>query len=194
MRTIRLFGRAMNDQELIAQIKFRDQDAMVALYTQYADLIYSITYRVLNEKASVEECVQDTFMKVWQSISQFDAQRGPFVAWLIGIARNLAIDRLRKWARQAAVIETQTTDDNDNLPYVNLPDNWQDRERADNLRFAMQSLPPEQLQVLALSYFGGMTQNEIAEYLAIPLGTVKTRMRLGMQKLREAWLEEEENA
>jgi RNA polymerase sigma-70 factor (ECF subfamily) len=180
----------MNDQALIEQIKLRDQEAMVTLHSRYADLMFSIAYRVLEDSLTAEECVQDAFMKVWQSAGQYDTQRGTLVAWLIGITRNVAIDRLRQRGRQMPTPPQQLPDDSETELAYNLPNDWRDRERAHGLRFAVQSLPPEQRQVIELSYFGGMSQSDISETLKLPLGTVKTRMRLGMQKLRDAWLKE----
>lgn len=177
----------MSDQELIQLITARDQDAMVGLYKRYADLIYSIVYRVLNDGAAAEECVQDAFLRVWQNAAQFDAGRGPLIAWLIGIARHVAIDRLRQQGRRQPGGPEQPLTDGEEGPALDLLDDWQGRERANVLRLTLQTLPPEQIQVLELGYFGGMSQSEIAEFLKIPLGTVKTRMRLGMRKLKEIW-------
>ncbi|MCC7448917.1 MAG: sigma-70 family RNA polymerase sigma factor [Anaerolineae bacterium] len=180
----------MDDKALIEQIKMRDQEAMVALHARYADLIYSVAYRVLEDGLTAEECVQDVFLKVWQSIAQFNPQRGPLVAWLIGITRNLAIDRLRQRGRQKEVSQEDLPNNGENELVFNLPNDWYDRDRLNGLRFVVQQLPFEQRQVIELSYYGGMSQSDIAEQLALPLGTVKTRMRLGMQKLRDAWLQE----
>ena len=181
----------MDDLGLINRIKQRDQDAMVVLHSRYVDLLYSIVYRVLDDAASAEEAVQDAFMKAWQNASQFDGGRGPLIAWLIGIARNVAIDKLRQRGRQVPIAEDNLLEDSDERGAFNLPDDWQDRERANGLQFAVRALPAEQRQVIELSYYGGMSQSDIAEQLSLPLGTVKTRMRLGMQKLRDAWLKEE---
>lgn len=178
----------MDDLSLIGRIKRKDQEAMVTLHARYADLLYSIAYRVLNETSGAEEIVQDVFMKAWQNAAQFDAQRGPVIAWLIGITRHLAIDQLRQRGRQIETTGDRSLEDSEELTGFNLPDDWQDRERVNSLRFALQDLPAEQRQVIELSYFGGMSQSDIAQYLALPLGTVKTRMRLGLQKLRDAWL------
>jgi RNA polymerase sigma-70 factor (ECF subfamily) len=181
----------MNDQQLLDRIKLRDQEAMVTLHTRYADLVYSIAQRILEDGPTAEECVQDAFMRVWQSAGQYNAQRGPLVAWLIGITRNVSIDRLRQLGRQVAVPQENRPDSADEEEVLfNIPEDWRDREQANSLRFAVQALPPEQRQVIELSYYGGMTQSDIAEQLTLPLGTVKTRMRLGMQKLRDAWLQE----
>jgi RNA polymerase sigma-70 factor (ECF subfamily) len=178
----------MNDETLINQIRQRDQEAMVMLHARYANLIYSVVYRILSDSSGTEEVVQDAFMKAWQNAPQFDASRGPLVAWLIGIARNVAIDRVRKWNRQVQIAEPGELEDADTRLELLMPDDWQDRERANGLKFAVEALPAEQRQVIELSYYGGMSQSEIAEQLSLPLGTVKTRMRLGMQKLRDAWL------
>ncbi|HLY26515.1 MAG TPA: sigma-70 family RNA polymerase sigma factor [Aggregatilineales bacterium] len=175
---------------MIGRIKRKDQEAMVTLHARYADLLYSIAYRMLNETSSAEEVVQDVFMKAWQNAAQFDDQRGPVIAWLIGITRNLAIDHLRQRGRQIETTGDRSLEDSEEITGFNLPDDWQDRERVNSLRFAVNDLPAEQRQVIELSYFGGMSQSEIADYLALPLGTVKTRMRLGLQKLRDAWLKE----
>ncbi|MFN8419094.1 MAG: sigma-70 family RNA polymerase sigma factor [Anaerolineae bacterium] len=179
----------MDDTQLIAAILRRDQDAMVALHARYADLIYSIGYRILNDSGTAEECVQDVFMRVWQNTSQYDSGRGSLVAWLVGIARNIAIDKLRQRGRQVTVDDRDGLDDSDRLAAAAMPENWRDREHLDALRLQMKELPDEQYQALYLAYFGGMSQSDIAEHLNLPLGTVKTRMRLGMQKLRDAWLD-----
>jgi RNA polymerase sigma-70 factor (ECF subfamily) len=180
----------MDDDKLITQIQRRDQDAMVTLHGRYADLVYSIGYRILEDAGTAEECVQDVFMRVWQNTSQYDSARGSLVAWLVGITRNIAIDKLRQRGRQVAVIDDRDNwDDSDGLAAVAMPDDWRDREKMDALRLQMQELPYEQYQALYLAYYGGMSQSDIAEHLSLPLGTVKTRMRLGMQKLRDAWLD-----
>lgn len=163
---------------------------MVQLHSRYADLIFSVAYRVLDDVSTAEECVQDAFMKAWQNAVQFDAQRGPVVAWLIGIARNVAIDKMRQRGRRVQVVDDRSLDDAEDPFAAHMPDDWQDRDRANSLRFAVQQLPAEQRQIIELSYYGGMSQSDIAEQLSLPLGTVKTRMRLGMQKLRDAWLKE----
>jgi RNA polymerase sigma-70 factor (ECF subfamily) len=177
----------MDDAKLIELIMGRNQDAMVTLHTRYANLVYSIGYRVLNDGSAAEECVQDTFMRVWQSTAQYDPARGTLVAWVVGIARNIAIDRLRQRGRQIVVEDRKALEDSEPMVGLRLPDDWHDRDRLEALRLVMRSLPNEQYDVLHLSYYGGLSQSEIADHLGIPLGTVKTRMRLGLQKLREAW-------
>jgi RNA polymerase sigma-70 factor (ECF subfamily) len=174
----------IDDLTLLTRIRSHDQEAIQVFHQRYANLVYSITYRVLNDPASAEEAMQDTFLKVWQSAQSFNESRGAPVAWLSRIARNTAIDYSRLRARRVAVDDTFDIEDRQMLP---LPDGWQDRERTEALRQALRLLSTEQEKVLALAYFGGLSQSEIADQLKIPLGTVKTRMRLGLQKLRETW-------
>lgn len=176
----------MDDLLLIEHVQAREQDAMLKLHARYVDLVYSIVYRVLNEPTVAEEATQDAFMKVWQNAHSFDPARGPLVAWLARIARNSAIDHLRLRTRQSGRDESlEAADEARALP---LPDDWQDRERVQGLKMALDALPPEQAQVITLSYYGGMSQSDISEQLGLPLGTVKTRMRIGMQKLKDAWI------
>lgn len=175
----------MDDQQLISAIQRRDQAAMLQLYQRYADYVYSIAYRVLDDPASAEECLQDVFWRVWQRIDQYEAERGAFATWLGSIARNMAIDQLRQTTRHLRVSQTLLSDESQ--PSLTFLDDWADRERAENLRAIIERLPAEQVQVIALSYYGGMTQAEIAEHLNLPLGTVKTWMRAALKRLREAW-------
>jgi RNA polymerase sigma-70 factor (ECF subfamily) len=175
----------MDDEQLISAIKRRDQAALLQLYQRYADYVYSIAYRVLDDQTDAEECLQDVFLRVWQRIDQYEAERGAFATWLAGIARNMAIDRLRRTARRVKISEALLSDEAQ--PTMTFLEDWADRERAESLRTMIERLPPEQVQVIALSYYGGMTQAEIAEHLGIPLGTVKTRLRTALRKLREAW-------
>ena len=121
-------------------------------------------------------------MKVWQNAGQFDPARGSFSGWLVQIVRRTAIDMLRQRKRKP---------EGDSLWEVEdrlISEEWLDQDRLDSLRRALENLPVDQRSVIELAYFGGLSQSEIAERLGIPLGTVKTRQRLAMQKLREVWL------
>jgi RNA polymerase sigma-70 factor (ECF subfamily) len=174
-----------DDLTLLTRICNHDEEAIRVFHQRYANLVYSIAYRVLNDPTAAEEAMQDTFLKVWQSAPSFDQSRGAPVAWLSRIARNTAIDITRQRARRIAVDDSFDIEEGRMLP---LPDGWQDRERTEALRQALTLLPTEQEQVVALAYFGGLSQAEIADQLKIPLGTVKTRTRIALQKLREVWL------
>lgn len=178
------------DDELMARLCRRDLAAFGALYDRYSDLVYSVSLRVVADPHVAQDVTQDVFLRVWRRPEQFDLQRGKFVTWLLSVARNRSIDerrsqgrRLRREALPAAASEVE-----DVLPSTDVRDDpalatvLADERRA--VRKALEVLPPEQKLAIQLAYFGGLTQQEIAEKLSTPLGTVKTRIRLGMQKMR----------
>ncbi len=178
------------DDELMARLCRRDLAAFGALYDRYSDLVYSVSLRVVADPHVAQDVTQDVFLRVWRRPEQFDLQRGKFVTWLLSVARNRSIDerrsqgrRLRREALPAAASEVE-----DVLPSTDVRDDpalatvLADERRA--VRKALEVLPPEQKLAIQLAYFGGLTQQEIAERLSTPLGTVKTRIRLGMQKMR----------
>lgn len=175
--------------ELLQRIQQGDEEALVALHARYAGLVYSVALRVLNDAMAAEEVTQDAFMRLWHRAETFDPARGAFVPWLLTITRRLAIDTQRRQKRDPLSTPI-LMDDN--------PEAWEnvlpvdERETADRrlLLEAVAALPEEQRQPIALAYFYGMSHSQIAEHLSLPLGTVKTRLRLGMTKLRAAWLGE----
>ncbi|MBZ0281249.1 MAG: sigma-70 family RNA polymerase sigma factor [Anaerolineae bacterium] len=174
--------------ELLRRIQANDEEALVELHTQYANLVYSVAYRVLNDTMAAEEVTQDTFMRLWNKSHTFDPQKGNFVVWLLTITRRLAIDTLRQRTRQEPRPDTLFIDENPQLWENLLSSGGNDLRRT--MLMVMQQLPPEQSSVISLAYFQGMSHSDIAAYLHLPLGTVKTRIRQGMQKLRDAWFNE----
>ncbi len=178
-------GKDLNsDVELLRRVAAGDQDALLTLYDRYGRLVYSLAYRMLQDHQLAEEVTQDVFTRVWQSAASFDPERSSFTTWLTSITRNRTIDVLRRrrvrgltGAGEAELNTAITRADERLSPEFHL--------EALAVREALAQLPETQREVLELAYFQGMTQREIAEYLNIPLGTVKTRMRLGMIKLRE---------
>jgi len=173
-----------SDEQLLKRIAAGDQDALLALYDRYGRLVYSLAYQVLRDHQLAEEVTQDVFTRVWAAAHTFDPERSKFTTWLNTITRNRAIDILRQrrvrgltGAGEAELNTAITRADERFLPEHHL--------RALAVREALAELPEAQRDVLELAYFGGLTQREIAEKLGIPLGTVKTRMRLGMMKLRD---------
>jgi len=176
--------------ELLTRIRAGDEDALVALHARYATLVYSVAYRTLNDLMAAEEVTQDTFMRVWNKAETYDPARGAFVSWLLSIARHLAIDTFRRQRRDPILDPVFVDDDLDGWDGL-LP--VQDDDLRHALRAALATLPDEQRQVLELAYFYGLSHSQIAEMLGQPVGTVKTRIRLGMQKLRDAWLSEPES-
>jgi RNA polymerase sigma-70 factor (ECF subfamily) len=160
-----------------------DHEALAGLYDRYAGLAYGVAIRVLGDPARAEDAVQDAFMNVWKNAASFDAERGSLRAWLLTAVRNRCIDHLRRrGAREQREAELQP-----DAAYAQSPsDPW--REVALSLertavRDAMASLPAEQRQVVELAYFGGYSQTEIAGMTRVPLGTVKGRIRLALEKM-----------
>jgi RNA polymerase sigma-70 factor (ECF subfamily) len=173
---------------LLQRIQAGDEEALVALHTQYANLVYSVAYRVLNEPMAAEEITQDTFMRLWNKSYSFDPEKGRFITWLLTVTRRLAIDQLRQRQRREPKTGTLFIDEDPNLWETMLSTDGNDLRRT--LVSVLRELPTEQRELIELVYFYGMTHSDIAETLSMPLGTVKTRIRLGMQKLRLAWSEE----
>jgi RNA polymerase sigma-70 factor (ECF subfamily) len=181
----------LEDAELVDRLGDRDLAAFDALYERYGDLVYSVSLRVVGDTYIAQDVTQDVFLRVWRRPDQFDLQRGKFVTWLLSVARNRSIDERRSQARRLRrEALPPTTEEEDVLPSNDDRDDpalatvLSDDRRA--VRKALEVLPPEQKLAIQLAYFGGLTQAEIAEKLGQPLGTVKTRIRLGMQKMRGA--------
>lgn len=178
-----------SDQELIEYIrKNRDQQAMANLYDRYARPVYSLAYRVLGEQRAAEDVVQDVFLGFWQRPYNYVDDRGAFGPWILRVTRNRAIDVLRKRSRerspggdeQSTLFEERIID-----PEPELGDQVWTQAVARQVRAAMQQLTEAQKQVIELAYFHGMTQSEMSEYLDIPLGTIKTRVRTALRRLSE---------
>jgi RNA polymerase sigma-70 factor (ECF subfamily) len=175
---------ARDDRELLRAIARQDTDALVALYDRYNRLAFGLAYRILGDAFVAEEVVQDAFMSVWRNAASYDFARGNVRSWLLTIVRNRAIDQLRgRFGR------SQTDVDLDALAPVlaapDLSDEVLTHVQATDARAALRAVPEEQRIVIELAYFEGLTHVEIAERLGIPLGTVKSRLRMGLQKLHD---------
>lgn len=171
------------DEELAARLTARDALALAELYERYGRAIYSLALRILRDRESADELVQDVFLRLWHQPERYLAERGRFATWLLSVAHHRAIDllRRRKGQRQPG------GDDLTALP-ANHPapdDAVVESELRRTVRQALATLPEPQRRSLELAYFDGLTQSEIAARTGEPLGTIKTRMRLGMLKLRE---------
>lgn len=173
------------EQELIQRVAQGDRDAFLKLYDRYAPRVHGLSLRMLGDMMLAEEVTQDSFMKLWTRASTFRAARGSFLSWLLTITRHTAIDRIRLEARRPAPAESIDESTWDWLPD---PDTVGEEARWRTLRFALGDLPTEQSLVIELAFYHGLSQSQIAEYLNIPLGTVKTRIRLGMEKLHKAYV------
>jgi RNA polymerase sigma-70 factor (ECF subfamily) len=177
-----------DDQTLLARIANGDSQALDLLYERYARAVYSLAVRMVGAGEPAEDVVQETFWRVWRRSSTFQSQRGSVAGWIYGIAHNLSIDELRRQRTRPALVY-----DTEEQPVLrDLPDARQDvvasveeQERRRLIAEALQQITAEQRQALELAYFGGLSQSQIAEQLHSPIGTVKTRIRLGLRKLRE---------
>lgn len=171
--------------ELICRIADEDQQAMSTLYDTTNRLVYGLLLRILSDPATAEEVLLDVYTQVWRQASRFDGTRGGPMAWITTIARSRAIDRLRS-EKQNIQREESLETVSQQATSENVEDDATNSELRTIIRRAMEELTPEQREVIELAYYGGMSQSEIALKLNQPLGTVKTRTRIGMMRLREA--------
>lgn len=177
---------ALDDQTLIGLILHRQSEALSVLYDRYSRLVYSLALQMLDDAMAAEEVTLDVFNRVWQRAESYRANRGSVSTWLSGIARNRAIDRIRRLKARPEG-HSITLDAVAHRLHASTPGPERKAHLAlqrEQLYAALEGLPEEQRRVLLLAYFGGFTQREIADALELPLGTVKTRVRLGMEKLR----------
>lgn len=176
----------LSDEELLDRVTARDQDAFESLYLRHSDLVYSIALRVVADPGIAQDVAQEVFLRVWRHPSLFDVSRGRFVSWLMSVARNRAVDEVRSRGRRRLreVVPAPGADDPPDPQAVDPQLAAQLSIERERVRGAMDGLPDEQRLAVELAYFGGMTQQEIASVLNTPLGTVKTRVRLAMKKLR----------
>jgi RNA polymerase sigma-70 factor (ECF subfamily) len=176
---------ALRDDELLALVARGDEAALGAVYDRYGGLVYTIALRVTGDRQTAEEVAQDVFQGVWQTAGSYQAGRGACAAWLVGITRHRAIDAMRS-KRERARTREQTIEVGGFAETTGAPDpQMSDFDVRDSVRSALDTLPPPQRQAIELAYYGGLTRVEIAERLGEPLGTVKTRLRLGLLKLRD---------
>lgn len=176
-----------NDEQLwIQQIAQGDQVALGRLYDRYARSLYSLAYKSLGSVEECEELVLDVFAQVWRIADRYDVSRARVDTWLFMIARSRVLDRLRRKQRQTKVTDAVIALD---PPTGQAPSPTEDAEiteRREQVRSVLAQLPPEQQRVLELAYYQGLSHREIAEQTGLALGTVKTRIRLGLDKLRSA--------
>ena len=180
------------DPAVVQRLVAGDEQALAALYDSYGSLAYSLALAMVRDEADAEEVVADAFGQMWRSASSFDASRGNVAAWVTTIVRTRALDLLRARRRRSRMLDqAAAASDDTSSPGLSHAPPPADRgaeqsEAAVLVRRSLAELPAPQRLVLELAYFSGLSQSEIAEQLAEPLGTIKTRMRAGMEKLRAA--------
>ena len=174
------------DEGLMARMREQDGEALAILYDRHHRAAYSLALRILQDAGQAEDVVQEAFLAVWRQAPGYDPSRGPVRPWLLTIVHHRAINHLRKQAAPG-----QLTERDEELLEARQPEVWQaayQTIRHQEIRAALDELPTDQRAVIDLAFFGGLTHREIAERLNLPLGTVKSRMRLAFRKL-ETWLE-----
>jgi RNA polymerase sigma-70 factor, ECF subfamily len=173
------------DEELMPLIGVKDATAFEVFYDRHGGVAYSLAYRVVGERGAAEDVVQEAFISIWRSGARYDPTRGSVRSWMLGIVRNRAIDVLRSKAGRApkldfddeSVLEQRQAEELTEVEALQ-------RETAREVRGVLDELPGDQSKVIELAYFGGFSHSEIARMLGVPLGTVKGRMRLGLEKIR----------
>jgi RNA polymerase sigma-70 factor (ECF subfamily) len=177
--------RNLDDEDVLARVQGRDDDALAELYDRYGRLAFGLAFRILGERGAAEDAVQEAYLAVWRRAGSYRPDRGSVRGWLMSIVHNASIDRRRgRFKREQTDVALDDlafkleTDAEDTFAAV------ADGIVAEQVRRAMAGLPDEQRQAIELAYFGGLTQQEIAIRTGTPLGTVKSRLRLGLDKLR----------
>ncbi len=177
-------GSDESESKLIAQVAQGDERAFLAIYDRYASRVHGLTLHILGDPMLAEEATQDTFLKLWSRSGQYLAERGPFLPWLLTIARRVALDRLRLESRRPVLSDSSDPENAWQIPDL---ETMEEESRWRSMYFAVQSLHPDQRKVIELAYYYGLSQSEIAEALGWPLGTVKTRLGTAMKNLRREW-------
>jgi len=172
------------DEDLMSLVGDGDAGAFAGLYDRHSRASYSLAYRMMGERQAAEDLVQEAFLGVWRAAGSYRAERGSVRTWILSIVHNRGIDQLRTMASRRRVHERVEATASVAQPSEAFAETWRNSQR-EQVREALRVLPPEQLKVLELAYYSGYTHAEIAGLLDLPLGTVKGRMRLGLQKVRE---------
>lgn len=171
------------DVDILRAIAGGDEQALSALYDRYRLILFGLILRILHSQPEAEDVLQEVFLQVWRRASDFDEARGRPFTWLVTLARSRAIDRLRSLGSRDRTAQEAARDVPESIS--DAAEDAVKSEQGEIVRRALQELPEEQRRTLLLAYFEGLTQSEISERLNTPLGTVKTRMRSGMMRLRE---------
>ena len=194
---------ADSDAALVARMASGDEQALGALYDRWATTVHTLAYYLLGQADEAEDAVEETFWQAWREAGRYDASRGAVSTWLSTIARSRALDRQRaRRRRNEEPLESATsTSAEDSSARADSPALAADphheaehAERARDIAIALAKLPAEQREVIELAYFGGLSQSEIAARTSLPLGTVKTRARLALEKLRAPLAQHREGA
>ena len=175
-------SKLVPEPELIARLKARDESALGMLYDHYSSALYGVILRIVIEKETAEDVLQESFIKIWNNATSYDESKGRLYTWLLNIARNSAIDKTRSKGFRA----NSTVQRIDDIVYqVDKQHHNSTPTDFIGLQKFVDGLKPEQKKLIDMLYFGGYTQSEVAEELGIPLGTIKTRVKAALTRLRE---------
>ena len=172
------------DEDLISLVEAADAEAFATLYDRHSRAAFSLAYRMMGERQASEDLMQDAFLKVWRSAKSYRAERGSVRTWILSIVHNRGIDQIRSQASRRRTQDKIEASAPRSQPSEAFAETLRNSQR-DQVREALDTLPPEQLKILELAYFSGYTHVEISDLLRLPLGTVKGRMRLGLKKIRD---------
>ena len=176
--------RNLADEEVMQLVQGGNPRAFELLYERHGGAAFSLAYRMVGNKVTAEDITQEAFLSIWRSRTRYDQARGSVRTWVLGIVHNRGIDALRKGTRHERRRETLDGVEERHEAPERTDVEVARREEARSVRTALDTLPAEQRRTIELAYFGGFSHSQIAEMLGMPIGTVKGRMRLGLEKLR----------
>ncbi|QEM06051.1 sigma-70 family RNA polymerase sigma factor [Mucilaginibacter rubeus] len=173
---------SMSEEELVLSLRHREKIAVEALYDMYSASLFGVISRIINDTAIAEDVLQETFVKIWHSFSSYSTEKGRLFTWMVNIARNLAIDKTRS---KDFKNQNKNQDIENNVTFIDEQRNTVYKPELMGVKNLVQTLKPEQRLIIELVYFKGYTHVEAAEELGIPLGTIKTRLRMAILELRK---------
>jgi RNA polymerase sigma factor (sigma-70 family) len=173
---------SLSEEELVLALKNREKIAIEALYDMYSASLYGVILRIITDEATAEDLLQETFVKIWHSSAAYSSEKGRLFTWMVNIARNLAIDELRS---KDFKNQSKNQDLENNVTFIDEQRNTVYKPELLGVKDLVETLKPEQKVILELVYFKGYTHVEAADELGIPLGTIKTRLRMAIMELRK---------
>jgi RNA polymerase sigma-70 factor (ECF subfamily) len=174
-----------SDRELAERLQRRETQAMADLYDRFGRLAYSVIYNVVRDTGIAEDLLQETFLRIWNRMAGFDAQRGALGPWLLTVARNRAIDYIRSAGARNDKNSFELEEREHQSLFIDAELDLQNRDQSKRIRAALEKLNEKQRRVIELAYYEGLSQSEMAEKMGEPLGSVKTWVRMALKKLRE---------
>jgi RNA polymerase sigma factor (sigma-70 family) len=173
---------SLSEEELVLALRQREKIAVEALYDMYSSSLFGVILRIVIDTAVAEDVLQDTFVKIWHSFPSYSTEKGRLFTWMVNIARNLAIDKIRSkdYKNQGKNRELEN-----NVTFIDEQRNTVYKPELIGIKDIVDTLKPEQKSILDLVYFKGYTHVEVADELGVPLGTIKTRLRMAIMELRK---------